>query len=220
MEKISREEFRRLFDGENKILEKDLFGTKVVETADQKIIKLFRLKNYISSAFFYPYALRFKNNSERLKHLDIPTVTVEKLVYCPEEKRYVVIYPKLGGIPLRQVLVKADDPERLLHLAEFIAILHRNGVYFRSLHLGNILLMNDGKLALIDIADMRLVKKSLSPRLRVRNFRHLLRYDDDASIIKRLGLDCFLLEYLKTAQMSPKWEVKFRRCWEGLKLPS
>lgn len=203
-EKISREEFHRLFDGKNKILEKDRFGIKVIETSDQKIIKLFRLKNYFSSALLNPYAVRFNNNAERLKHLDIPTITVEKMVYCPEEKRYIIIYQKLEGSPLRQVLEKADDPELLLQLAGFIAILHRNGVYFRSLHLRNILLMDDGKLALIDIADMRGVKKSLSPRLQVRNFRHLLRYDDDASSIKRLGLRCFLLEYLKTAEKSPE----------------
>jgi len=219
MKTISREEYHRLFDGNTKILEKDKFGKKVVETSDKKIIKIFRLKSYFSSAFLNPYAVRFKKNAECLKHLGIPTVTVDKIAYCPEEKRYIIIYQKLEGSTLRQVFEHSYDPGLLLKLAKFIANLHRNGVYFRSLHLGNILLMEKDKLGLIDIADMRVLRKSLSPRLRVRNFRHLVRYADDVSIIKQLGLSCFLVHYLKTANQSSKWEIKFHRYWKSMKLP-
>src|SRR5690606_35574721 len=64
-------------------------------------------------------------------------------------------------------------------LAEFITHLHECGVYFRSLHMGNIVLTPDNQLGLIDISDMRCLGRPLSRRMRDRNYRHLLRYEND-----------------------------------------
>ncbi len=52
-------------------------------------------------------------------------------------------------------------------------------MYFRSLHLGNVLLMDDGEFGLIDIADMRILPSPLGKELRVRNLRHMQRYPQD-----------------------------------------
>lgn len=219
MEIISHAEFKQLFDGTNKILEKDSFGIKIVETSNHKIIKLFRLKRYFSSALFHPYAVRFQKNAEQLKDLDIPSVTVEKLAYCREENRHIAIYPKLQGVPLRDALRTACDPSLLVQLAGFIATLHSKGIYFRSLHLGNIILMKNAKFALIDLADMRILKKSLNPKLRIRNFRHLLRYKQDCSFIETFGIEDFVSEYLKSTRMNQKWVDQFRSNWNRHDLP-
>ena len=52
-------------------------------------------------------------------------------------------------------------------------------VYFRSLHLGNVLLMDDGEFALIDIADLHIYPSPLRIALRQRNLRHMQRYPED-----------------------------------------
>ncbi|MOA52408.1 hypothetical protein D3C78_1757000 [compost metagenome] len=57
-----------------------------------------------------------------------------------------------------------------------IRSLHQSGIYFRSLHLGNIVVTPEGKLGLIDVADMRFLRSPLSARLVKRNLQHFARY--------------------------------------------
>jgi hypothetical protein len=89
----------------------------------------------------------------------------------------------LPGHTLRQVLQGITAPAVRQALIErfgkFMAQLHEKGVYFRSLHLGNVLVLEDGEFGLIDLADMRIYPSSLSPSLRQRNLRHMQRYTVD-----------------------------------------
>ena len=116
-------------------------------------IQLFRRKRLLSSAALRPYAQRFHRNSEGLRKRDINTVTVQQVYRCPSIQRDIVTYNYLEGRMLRDV-IKQANPQLVQRLAAFIAELHRKGVYFRSLHLGNILLLPDGALGLIDIAQI------------------------------------------------------------------
>jgi tRNA A-37 threonylcarbamoyl transferase component Bud32 len=72
---------------------------------------------------------------------------------------------------VRQALVE--------RFGKFMAQLHQKGIYFRSLHLGNVLVLEDGEFGLIDLADLRIYPSSLSPSLRRRNLRHMQRYAED-----------------------------------------
>ncbi len=209
MEKISQEEFQTLINS-GKVLEQDSFGIKVVETADDQIIKTFRLKRLFSSALLYPYALRFKHNSEKLLKKGFQTVTVSRITYCRAEKRHLLIYPKLAGETLRDTF--AAEPEniqkRLTVLARLMAKLHQEGVLFRSLHLGNVLLLPDETVALIDLSDMKIYSSPLSLKQRIRNFNHLLRYREDAEVIYRFGITRFLTAYCDVAKLSSDAQKK------------
>jgi len=202
MEKISQEEFKKLL-GSGEVLERDRYGIKVVETDDSHIIKTFRLKRLLSSAFFYPYAQRFKNNSKKLLQKGFKTVSVERIGYCREEKRYLVIYPKLAGETLRAIFEAEpkNTQKRLTELARLIAQLHKEGVLFRSLHLGNILLLSDQTLGIIDLSDMKIFSSPLSLQQRIRNFNHLLRYPQDCKIIDQFGMTRFLTAYCEAAEL-------------------
>ena len=94
-----------------------------------------------------------------------------------------VLYQPLPGQTLRQVMQSMGSPAMRQALVErfgkFLAVLHDKGVYFRSLHLGNVLLMDDGEFALIDIADLHLYPSALRIALRQRNLRHMQRYPED-----------------------------------------
>ncbi|MFX6035930.1 toluene tolerance protein, partial [Acinetobacter baumannii] len=85
------------------------------------------------------------------------------------------------GQTLRQL--DRNDPECgdavRTQLGELIAALHAKGVYFRSLHLGNVVRTPEGRMGLIDIADLRVQRSALSAAQRIRNFKHLLRYEQD-----------------------------------------
>lgn len=174
------------------VLEADGHGDKVLQLPDGRFLKLFRRKRLISSAALYPYAQRFSDNITALQQRGIPCPEVEAIFRIPAIERDAVLYRPLPGHTLRQVL-KASQPDINgldAKLATFVAHLHNNGVYFRSLHLGNILLTDRGELGLIDVADMQCQKRPLNVWKRKRNFKHLLRYTKDQQLLEQyLGLD-------------------------------
>lgn len=66
-----------------------------------------------------------------------------------------MLYQPLEGISARQLMLtqKLTQAHREA-LGQFIADLHDNGIYFRGLHWGNVILMPDNRFGLIDIAEM------------------------------------------------------------------
>ena len=201
MEKLTLPDFNTLTE-KNKILECDGHGPKVLKTDDNKIIKIFRLKRRFSSASFLPYAVRFKRNAEQLSKLDIETVKVEKIAYCPENLRHIIVYPMISGLSLREKLETHYSPELIQQLAVYIAHLHDLGIFFRSLHMGNIIVTHDRSFALIDISDMRIYKKSLSIKKRIRNFMHFFRYQEDKKFLSTYGIDEFFSIYIECCEIS------------------
>lgn len=167
------------------MIERDLHGEKVVRLPDGTMLKLFRRKHLLSSALFYPYAQRFSNNCTRLSGLGLSCPEVIAVFRVRGLDRDVVHYRPLPGQTIRQLIrdgLESPAADELRgRLGQFVAHLHRRGVYFRSLHLGNIVLTPDGGLGLIDIADLSTRRFSLGKRARERNMRHLRRYRDDYS---------------------------------------
>jgi hypothetical protein len=180
---------------------------KVLLLPDQSVVKLFRITRGFSSALFYPYSIRFARNARRLRRLGIRSVQVERVFCCPSIARHGVVYRMLPGQALLHMNIDADLRARL---AGFVAGLHEKGVYFRSLHLGNILLQPDGGFALIDVADTRFKRKPLAPARRMRNFRHLVRVPAHRSKFLELGWDEFLAEYLDATDLSARQRAKLQ----------
>lgn len=112
-------------------------------------------------------------------------------------------YQPLPGLTLRQ-LISAEQTDVLLrqHLGSLIARLHDCGVYFRSLHLGNVVQPPEGELGLIDIADMRTQPRALSRLQCKRNFAHMLRYTQDRAWLLADGGAQLCQGYRLTSAMS------------------
>ncbi|PHS73654.1 MAG: toluene tolerance protein [Cycloclasticus sp.] len=204
MENISHEQYLQLIDGAD-IIEKDGAGLKVLDTNKGEMIKLFRRKRLFSSALLNPYAVRFANNAKYLKALSVPTIVVNRLIWCNSIKRHIVIYQRLEGKLLRDVLTNTfkNSDGIFRQFGEFIATLHNKGVYFRSAHLKNILVLPNGKFALIDISDMQIKKGALNLHLRERNFQHILRYQEDKNLV-RSHFQSFFSSYSETSQLNKK----------------
>ncbi|MDE1461923.1 hypothetical protein [Spartinivicinus poritis] len=198
MKILSQEEFDQLTKGAT-IVEQDGCGVKVLTLTDGTFLKLFRNKRFISSARIYPYARRFANNANSLKKAGITTVTVIETYKINLPPRSIVRYQPLSGNTVREVARSNLDTLKqgqIKKIAQFIAILHNKGIYFRSLHLGNILVTEDGNLGLIDISDMKFYSKPLSVGKRIRNFRHLMRYKNDAKLLFQYEPSSFIDSYL------------------------
>lgn len=189
------------------VLEADGSGDKVLRLRDGSMLKLFRRKRLLTSAAWYPYAKRFANNCQHLHARDIPCPGVKALYRIADIERDAVHYAPLPGSTLRQ-LITAGTAHLPLYaqLGAFIATLHESGVYFRSAHLGNVVLTPNGHLGLIDIADLRVSKRALRRSLRLRNFKHMLRYAQDRQWLME-GNDAFVAGYMSKQQLCPAQAV-------------
>lgn len=202
MKTLTSKDYSSLIDGA-RILQKDPYGIKVLLTPDNKIIKLFRHKNRLSSSTFYPYAKRFCDNAAQLKALNIASIHIEDIYNCPDEQRHVVVYPLLPGTTLDHLLATGMESSQLLQrFAGYYANLHNIGVYFRSLHLRNVIMQTDGEFGLIDVADMTVKRHSLGPWLRARNFKHMLRYKENLVYLQAFGFEKFLQYYYISGDMN------------------
>ncbi|MEH6499791.1 MAG: lipopolysaccharide kinase InaA family protein [Pseudoalteromonas distincta] len=193
MQSLSSEQFAAMRKDAT-VIEKDGHGEKVLRLPDCTYLKLFRRKSWLSKTVFFPPAQRFAANAAELEKLGIPCPHILKLYKLSNPYRSVVHYEPLEGITLRHLLNEDPSLEQLElfgMLAEFITHLHELGVYFRSLHLGNIVLTPAGELGLIDISDMRCLGKPLPKRMRNRNYRHLLRYQKDWALVRPDVLSVF-----------------------------
>lgn len=160
------------------VIESDPHGEKVLRLADGTILKLFRRKRLITSAAWYPYARRFVDNAEMLEQRGIPVPRVIAALRIPSVKRDAVHYQPLEGVTLRSLVRQGLDPETELGLkrrfTDFVIRLHALGIYFRSLHLGNVILTPSGELGLIDFSDLRVYRRPLPAFMRRRNIQRML----------------------------------------------
>ncbi|WP_341303884.1 lipopolysaccharide kinase InaA family protein [Pseudomonas sp. TMP25] len=175
------------------ILEKDARGPKVVALDSGLLLKIFHTRRHPVLARLQPAAKRFTHNAKALLSIGIAAPAVSEYFWLDLQAGLsACIYQPLPGHSIEQLYRQSPEKMHSLlpALASFIRQLHLRGIYFRSLHLGNILLLPDGNYGLIDILDMRFKGHSLNPRLVQRNFQHLRRY------LERHKLADFQLEEL------------------------
>lgn len=188
------------------ILEQDHRGPKVFKLRDGKILKLFLVKRLLSSAALQPYSMRFMRNAAGLGRLGIPTLKVQAAYRLPEWRRTAVLYDPLPGLTLRQLMEEgALKASHAAQLGIFVANLHGRGIYFRSLHFGNIVLTPNGDFGLIDIADLKLRRGPLHCRHRLRNLRHLCRLPQDRQWFRAVGWQQFCDAYLEHSGSQKQW---------------
>ena len=166
-----------------RVIEQDGHGEKVLLLPDGTYLKLFRRKRRITSAAWKPYAQRFVENAASLHKLGIPCPQVIKHYRIPEISRDAVHYLPLEGSTIRQLISRGMSESSAaalrVQLHQFIRHIQSLGIFFRSAHLGNIVLTPDNTLGLIDISDMTISWLSLGPIRRRRNLRHILRDKND-----------------------------------------
>jgi tRNA A-37 threonylcarbamoyl transferase component Bud32 len=187
MKNLTWDEFNRLTKNA-KTLTDDEYGKKVLELTDHSVLKLFRVKRLISQATLYSPARRFAQNAYRLTQLQIPTVKVCDLYNIKSIQRTAIHYQQLTGITVREYLQHQShvlNEQFLQNLGQFIALLHYNGVFFRSAHFGNIIYTPDHQFGLIDISDMSISRFPLGPFKCLRNIKHIFRLVEDIQLIQQ-----------------------------------
>ncbi|NRH27895.1 polymerase [Pseudomonas sp. MS19] len=183
-------------------IEEDGYGLKVARLADGSFLKLFRRKRLLSSSLWAPPSVRFARNAARLIALGIPAPITLDLIVVPELQLNGLQYEPVAGETLRsywRTLTQEQLPNELFRFGNFLGQLHESGVYFRSLHLGNVLIMPDQQFALIDVSDMKIFSRPLSFWQRTRNVQHMVRYKEDTTWLADEHLDSLVQGYAQSA---------------------
>jgi len=217
LRRLSHEEFEELTRGAATVTS-DTGGPKLFRRPDGRMVKLFRRRKFISSSLIWPVALRFCRAARRLDALGIPSVAVEVAYRVPTAMRHVVVYREIPGVSLREALcVKGRVDALVERLAKLLAALHAKGVYFRALHFGNVLVCEDGLLALVDVSECRFRRAPLHPELRARNFKPLFSYNEDSAVLREFGLERFLRLYLDLGALNDSVQGRFLRALSRLR---
>ncbi|MCG4452267.1 toluene tolerance protein [Pseudomonas sp. MMS21-TM103] len=162
-----------------KVLEKDARGPKVLALPDGHFLKIFHTRRHPLLARLRPAAKHFARNAHLLNALGIATPTVTETFWLdPKSGLSGCLYRPLPGTSLESLYTASPEAfnDLLPRLAIFIRTLHRKKIYFRSLHLGNILLLPDDSFGLIDFLDLKRNVLPLSAWHTKRNLKHLESY--------------------------------------------
>lgn len=211
MKRIEPAQLDALLDNA-KTIEEDGLGIKVAQLKGGEFLKLYRRKRLLSSDLWDLPAQRFADNANGLLRLGITAPTVLEVLMISERRLSAVRYQPLPGDTLRNHLRNSDPAERsrdVMRFGAFLGELHESGVYFRSLHLGNVLLLPDGNFGLIDLSDMKLERNALAPWKRRRNLQHILRYAEDIGWLTAQHREEWVTGYRKS--VSPRSGERFSR---------
>jgi len=218
MQSLSLSKYNNLVEGAEVLTSEWVDGRiwpKVLRLEDKSILKLFRLKRFITSARLIPHVTRFQRHVKRLEAVNIPTVRINFVYNIAAINRTAVHYWPLEGQTLREHCeILPMDVHQAERLGQFFLFLHQNGIYFRSIHFGNIVLTDDHRIGLIDVVDMRFRRRPLNMRLRIRNLRHLFRYDADIDCLAPVR-QIFIDAYCACARLHPSRERQLRCRFEN-----
>lgn len=198
----------------------------LLDTSNQSVIKFFYPRRRFSTNRIYPYCLRFKRNSLRLKKHGVQCPDVQEVYRINNHAAGVVHairYPLLAGQPLRSLLATETGSTTtksnsviLDELALFMAALHKKGIFFRGIHMANLLYLPTepsasstpidifNTFALLDITTVKYSFGALPLQKRARNLKHLLHYRDDQHIFSYTAKAQFMQHYLQAARLSPR----------------
>ena len=209
MRTLSVQDYESLIDG-GTLVEKDANGGRVFFLGDGSVFKLFSHKPFLSSETLRPYAVRFARNAQKLRERNVWTVNVLDVLKVKHLHVLAVHYDPIPGDTLRSVANADEDLATIVtDFAKFVANLHDQGIYFRSMHLANVIVGNNRQMGLIDIADLWMKRRPLNFKERFRNIGKIYRYTKDIELLRQPGESVFVDAYLAatTARDSAHWKV-------------
>jgi hypothetical protein len=151
-----------------------------------------------SSDRIWPYSDRFRRALAILR---------ERGVRVPEERSHgriagtairFVVFEALEGTSLRAALPAVD----LKGVAAYVAELHAKGVYCRSLHLGSVIALDAGGYALVDVADTKLLDRSLPLRMRERSLGIFCAHPAELEYMLDGRWSELVMEYCRAARLT------------------
>lgn len=184
---------------------------RLIRNNGKLISKIWIRQNTFSSDWIYPYYLRFVRNARKLRSRGIVAPNVRAITKVKNHRLYLVTYEEIKGASVRDILKYDNNMIPLRELGLFIATLHKKGIYFTSLHLGNIIRLDSGDFGIIDVTNTHFFVFPLNIHSRARNLSHLLSYTDDISLLRQKTKGDVVEEYLKHLNISSQTKGKLSK---------
>jgi tRNA A-37 threonylcarbamoyl transferase component Bud32 len=167
---------------------------KIALTPEGRVIKVaYWRSRLLSSSWFYPYHARFLKRSRKLNQMGILTPQIINIYQCPGLQCDILLYPQING----QSLLDCFDDSHLPLLARFINELHDAGVFFWDLHLGNIVISDQDRLGLLDVATARISQRPLSLKRRARNIGRFICIEYASGNLIKKQIKLFIQHYCR-----------------------
>jgi hypothetical protein len=164
-------------------------------------------RRLLTSANIYPYDMRFVRNASLLKAKGVSTPRIIRHAKLNKSSIRLVQYEMLPGQAVRDVLSKNPNGVDWSQLANFFHKLHRKGIFFRSIHFGNIIQVDKTQFGLIDFTDVAFYRKGLGFKRRIRNLGFPLRYEKDVTNMNKSSGPTIVAHYLEQSQ----WELEIQK---------
>ena len=180
----------------------------VILHPDDTVSKIWaRKKNFLSSATIWPYSTRFINNAEKLARRGVSVPKILDHAKLENSPVRIVTYQSLPGTSIRDLLLNSPQSVDIPALCRYYLELHDKGIYYRTIHLGNIIQLPDHQgFGLIDFTDVQFSKKPLSLKRRASNIAVPVRkrYLPDVQAIEKAGLPNLIDTYLDLLNPPPE----------------
>lgn len=196
---LQDQDYLKLTDGA-RLVKRTRTKIRLLLSRDGKIIKHIYKRKLLSSSTLWPYATRFINNAQYLKSKNILVPEIRSVHYYPKLNCDILVYDYVEGRTLFEV-ARDNDLSFFPQLVEYVAQLHKLGIYFQDIHLDNIVVHN-GAFTLLDLESIQVKRRSLSKSLRARNLVHLFNKKEDIPFYHQFGFENFLNAYFDLACVS------------------
>ncbi len=211
---ISAADFQRLCKI-SEVLVQSKNGPTLLRHSEGDLSKIWPAKsNLLSSSFFYPYASRFIQNAQKLLKLGIPTPKISAYLFEPVTGRRIVRYAPLPGLSVRDALHADEASFTWRDIARFLHSIHEKGVYFRSIHLGNIIDLDHSNFGLIDFTDVTFYRSPIPLKRRAHNIHFIYKYQEDRHKMEQTPSPWIKESYLEQAPWNDEKIERFELLFE------
>ncbi|MBX9586349.1 MAG: hypothetical protein K2X50_03740 [Gammaproteobacteria bacterium] len=196
---LQEQDYLKLTDGAS-LVKRTRTKIRLLLSQDGKIIKHIYKRKLLSSSTLWPYATRFIKNAQYLQSKNILVPEIRAVYFYPKLNCDILIYDYVDGRTLYDV-ARDRDLSFFPQFVEYVAQLHKLGIYFQDIHLDNIV-VNNNIFTLLDLESIQIKRRSLSKSLRARNLVHLFNKKEDIPFYNQFGLENFLNQYFDLACLS------------------
>jgi predicted Ser/Thr protein kinase len=205
---LEEKDYLELTDGA-KLVKRTRTKIRLLLSPDNKIIKHIYRRKLLSSTTLWPHAAQFIKNAKKLSSMDIFVPNIHAVYYYPKLNCDIILYDYVEGITLYE-MASNNDLSFLPKLAEYIAELHQLGIYFKDLHLNNIVL-NNGVFTLLDLESIHCKRRPLRSKQRAKNLAYLFNIKEHIEFYLQFGGEKFLQEYFKLSTLSERSQRKIMK---------
>ncbi len=204
---MTLDEFQRQISGGKVFVTEHGMPVAIRDSRHENFIKVWHRKPGLSSDLIWPYGFRFYANCNKLIARGIAAPDIHGYFRIRPGGQHVAIYRYMAGSSMEDLLVTGQALP-VKELAGFYAELHAKGIFFRSLHPGNILRLDTGQFAVIDVTDTRFYSRPLSLVQRTKNLVQAWTRKRFRPLLKPQQVEQLLLGYGHAASLStPEVEV-------------